>query len=280
MKKIITLTLLILLFCFPAHAQDLAMVNQAVIGGGSTAVPSTFCSSSTATTSGLTGVLCEDFEGIVECKATYTSNCRAGWTGGVSGTPNFDAAGFNGSTYSLSTLSCNLAADTQAARIFTESTGVTYYWYSKVIFTAGPTLNTAAPDFINIKASNSGSGWAGLNLYYDTNHYHIRVASLGGTAAISTATVSLNTLHHLWIKTIVGTGTNATTQVQFTTTGTRPGEWADCATNNNCVQSTNGTSTGTPDSIAVFSNYTSATNCVDTYIDDIFVSATEIGNNP
>jgi hypothetical protein len=165
--------------------------------------PSTFCSSSTATTSGLTGVLCEDFESIVECKATYTSNCRAGWTGAVFGTPN-----------------------------------------------------------------------------YDVNHYHIRVQTAGGTAVISTATVSLNTLHHLWIKTIVGTGTNATTQVQFTTTGTRPGEWADCATNNACVQSTNGVSTGTPDSIAVFSNYTSATNCVDTYIDDIFVSATEIGNNP
>jgi len=278
MKRFLLLVA-VLAFALPCAAQD----EVVTFFKAAATLPATFCASATNTTSGLTGVFCGDLQGNVACNTGDAEVCRAGWTGTTTGTPDFDYSGPNAiAGNSLALSSCANSEDQGDGRTFTEGTTAEFYWYFAQNIVTAPSLNTASADIFEVRTSNCGSAWGNVYVYNSAGTLYFR-AKLDGAAVNSGASITTG-IYHFWLHTVRGSGADAALYLMFNTSATRPTDWTTCgpggAGHNNCIRIEGGTSTGYPDCVRPVANYTSATNCVDTVVDNLFVSSTEIGDNP
>jgi hypothetical protein len=267
MKRILFALLFLFVFSPGVHAW-----GPIVVGGGvEAAAPSTFCSSATAITTGATGLLCEDFSGAVECTSGYSSNCRGTWVVS-SGTPDYDyttsPAPIEG-TYSLFLSGLGNSADTRVYRAFTATGGQPQEMYFTFILTED---GVTPGDFVIARITKDGSPLLCSVTLKGTKT--LGVSAGGGTIQYTTGTVTEDTLTHVWVRYLPGSGTDALCTVAFSTDGTRP------TSGDNYKESTNGTVTANGNRAELWGDYTSANSGNDIIFDKIFVDDATIGDNP
>jgi hypothetical protein len=99
----------------------------------------------------------------------------------------------------------------------------------------------------------------------------------GGTAATSTDILSTNTLYHVWLRHVVGTGADEFASAEINTTGIRSGDGTDY------VKSEDGTGTDQATRLYLQAQYNSASTYTQNIFDKVLVKlnpTVPIGSNP
>jgi hypothetical protein len=275
MKRLLILLLLLPSLAWSAEPIEVARMNPYILGGGVAAAASTFCSSATATTGGINGLICEDFNGSASCADTYTSNCRNTWTV-VAGTPNFEYATSPApleGTKSLLLDALTDEADTWIYKPFTWTTGQTHWLYIVINNRNLPTGSGAAM-FAKI-TENNGAGCAYFGYSKDGLGTYLYVGAGGGTPANTVGTISSGHTYHVWMSYTVGTGANSTATIAFSENGTKP------TSGDNYAECTNGTWTDTPTRLYLMGKWdTNSTYSSEPIIDKVILDDASIGNSP
>lgn len=264
------LIIALLVLVLPTGALAGSQQIRQVVGMAKVQGASDFCASANSTP-GTTGVLCEDFEGDTLCDADYPSApsvCRSQWTTADTAGIVFDGtAGMEVNAYSN--------ADAKAIYwIWTESTGETHELYTSIKLVNIPIVATAKT-ILTFRSNNGATIVGTVSLVNSSGTVKIQVQAAGGTAVPSITAVTEGTTYNLWVKVVPGTGSNAEMHVAYSTTSTKPTDGSD-----NYVKSTNGTTTATADSIRWDVEYSSAAQCSDITVDNIFVDNASISGIP
>ena len=260
------LLLLLLLLPSLAWGQEYARMNPYVLGAGVSAActPTTgSCTSATAGECGTTYLMCEDFDGAVDCNsgAGTAEYCRRAYDTcdgrGTYNSTNID----NGGTYSYlsGTWSCeNLTTG------FAETSPIYVFFKIKVTRVADGTLNY-------VSKLLTGATWDPILVVAteaDGTGFKFAVAqtTVGSTY---TAKLSYDTVYNVWWEYTKGTGANANQTLYVSTDGTK-----------GSADATESDFTQTAGATEVYIGIGSAINAVTFLIDHIRVSSTQMTGVP
>lgn len=247
-------------------------MNPYILGGGVAA--STFCASSTATSKGSTGLLCEDFDltvGGTECASGYSSNCRAAWTVDKS-TPDYDYKSSISGENSLYLAGCGTSDDVRTTRTFTPTDGQPQEAYFEFILTDD---GTAPGDFILFTFRRNTSNYCQIDLLANKK---LRVTVSGGSSVDTVGTITEDVHTYVWVKYTKenpDAALNGFCSVAFNTIASRPTSGHD-----NYAESTGGTESYDATGVWLLGEYTSASSCNNVIIDNVFVDDATIGDTP
>ena len=253
MRKYILLTIAILLIPFAVYA----WMGTIMVGGGTT----------TSGAPAPTYISEETFD-----SAGYDLS----WTESA-GTPNED---YTTSPAPLEgTQSLQLLGDTNSAtqvvyHNFTETASATHWFYMLFNASVVPTGGGSYSEFIRIRGGGGGTTVGSVFLLQNASGFTLRVIAAGGTEAVTTDVLSVDTTYHMWISFLKGSGANAKMTVAFSANGIRP------TSGNAYAESTDGTQTIDADNITIRGQYDSSNSSIDAIVDDVKIDDAAIGNSP
>jgi len=257
-----------LLLCFSVSAQE----YDYCAGAGGAAAVSYACTDATHDSANNAITACEDFDGAVECTATYTSNCRATWTI-VAGTPDYDNTDNKiEGTYSLY-LDISAAANYPYKAV---TAGANYYVYAHLNLVAAA---TAAKGIAHIGFDGAVRLQISIGTTGKLKVFH------GTSSAETTSGLSAGNTYAVWYGYNQGTGADGYGYVAWAavTGGTPPAKptlcdpsGTTCADANSAVVA-NGSQTTTVN--RSFFGTTSSDTTLKLAFDHIRINTTDFGSN-
>jgi hypothetical protein len=254
MRKVFALLISLLIPAFAWADQDVIVKKKATA-----APPSTFCADATTTSNGLSGRLCEDFQGSSPCFTGGNNYCRNTWT--ASGTIDDSAHKF---------VIDGAGAAVEQASIDTGDTSTTFGIFAKIKILALPTTGTNVRKFM---AVGTPVHKAYCELYGDG-----RFTEYAGSRVAAVSTLTAGETYYFWEYYQAASASPGDDGIHYVCMSTSPTRPADPSASADCAYTSSHNEASLVDYPVFTNGYSTTFNSFEVL--EVFASTSEIGSNP